>query len=327
MSPVVPSIKTSQPQEIQLPSSPVPTIQPSPAAPSPTPTAPAAAPCLGDLCVVPGSLFLQNPISPPDNDVVDQTYRFGSTQSGMRDPHHGVEFLNRFGTPVQAAGDGVVVVAGTDLDPTSAHGEWPITFYGPYSNFYGNLVVIEHPLPASVQQAFPEMTGPIYSLYGHLSEIAVQVGQSVQAGQRIGSVGMAGIATGSHLHFEVRLGENSYKASRNPELWLAPRLDSDGQPMGALAGRFLDSYGDYLEMPSITIQRLPGGPDGPSDFQVALITYEEKGLVGQPPFLESFGLGSLPAGQYRLSFPMGGLREELVQIYPGQLTVVTFRAE
>jgi hypothetical protein len=242
----------------------------------------------------------------------------------MRDPHHGVEFLNRFATPVLAAADGVVVVAGGDLQPTSLQGAWPITFYGPYSNFYGNLVVIEHAVPPALLEVFPDMPKPVYTLYGHLSEISVQVGQPVQAGQEIGKVGQAGIATGPHLHFEVRLGENTYKASRNPELWLRPLPGANGQAMGAIAGRFIGMYGDSLEMDSIVLQHLPQGPDGPSDFEVTVMTYEDKGLRDQPPWLESFAVSELPAGLYRVSFPMGGLRRELVQVLPGQLTVVTF---
>ena len=296
--------------------------------PSPTaPSAPLPGPCLDDLCSYSGPLFLRRPIDPPANDNVDTTYRFGSTQSGVRDPHHGVEFLNGFGTPVLAAAEGVVAVAGTDVDPISPHGAWPILFYGPYSNFYGNLVVIEHPLPDAIQAAFPDLAGPLYTLYGHLSEISVQPGQLVQPGQEIGRVGMAGIATGSHLHFEVRLGENSYKTSHNPELWLAPHPDESGELMGALAGRFIDSFGNSQEMPDIVLQRLPDGADEPSDFKVTVLTYEEQVLIGQPPFGDSFGVGDLPAGLYRISFPMGGLRQELVQVYPGQLTVVTFRAQ
>jgi hypothetical protein len=186
-------------------------------------------------------------------------------------------------------------------------------------------VVIEHKAPEALLQAMPDMPQPIYTLYGHLSEIEVQVGQQVSAGQQIGRVGQAGIATGSHLHFEVRLGENTYKASHNPELWLTPHTDAKGQPMGAIAGRFLDSYQNSQEKDSIVLQHLPAGPDGPVDFEVTVMTYEEKGLVGQPPWLESFGVGDLPAGWYQISFPMGGLRQELVQVLPGQLTVVTFR--
>lgn len=324
------SVPTAQPV---FADSPTPQTQPSnppiPAVSSPAPAAGnvAAPPCLDDLCTVSGVLFLQRPIDPSNNDSVETTYRFGSTQSGMRDPHHGVEFLNGFGTPVLAAADGKVVVAGSDLDPISPHGAWPILFYGPYSNFYGSLVVIEHTLPKAVQASYPDLQGPLYTLYGHLSEISVTTGAQVKAGQQIGRVGMAGIATGSHLHFEVRLGENTYAASRNPELWLQPHASGSGDLNGAIAGHFLDSFGGSAEKDSIILQHLPNGPDGKSDFEVTTLTYEEKGLRDQPPYLESFGLGDLPAGLYRISFPMDGLRQELVEVLPGQLTVAVFRPQ
>jgi murein DD-endopeptidase MepM/ murein hydrolase activator NlpD len=288
---------------------------------------PTTAPCLPDLCTYSSQFFLNRPIAPPNNDRVDLTYRFGSTQSGRREPHHGVEFLNPIGTPVLAAADGVVVVAGDDRQPTSQRGVWPITFYGPFSYFYGNLVVIEHQSPAALLQAFPNMPQPIYTLYAHLSEVSVQVGQQVKAGQEIGKVGMTGIAEGNHLHFEVRLGENTYKNSHNPELWLKPHLDENGQSLGALAGRILDSYNSNISVESLVLEHLPDGPEKPNDYEVHLLPYEEKFLIGQPPWLESFGLGDLPAGWYRLSFPRFGVQQLLVQVYPGQMTVVTIRVK
>jgi len=324
---------TQTPSATRSPEAPVDSngVQPLSATPIETTSPPAQTPtgalCQLDLCSYSSPLFLHRPIDPPGNDTVDITYRFGSTQSGQRDPHHGVEFLNSLGTPVLAAGDGTVVVAGNDFDPISPRGAWPILYYGPYYNFYGNLIVIEHPLSAELKNDFPDLTGPFFTLYGHLSEIDVQVGQQVKTGQMIGKVGMTGIATGSHLHFEVRIGENSYKASRNPELWLIPHTDKNGQLNGAIAGRFLSAYNEYLEMPSIVLQHLPDGPEGPVDFEVTVTTYEEKSLIGQPPFQESFGIGDLAPGLYRLSFPMGGLRQELVTIFPGQLTVITFRSQ
>lgn len=306
---------------------PAPTILPAATLTSTATALPVPTPCPPGMCTYISQFIFRRPIAAPGNSQVDVTYRYGSTQGRRRDPHHGVEFLNPGGTPVLAAADGVVVVAGDDRQPVSPHGAWPILFYGPYSYFYGNLVVIEHPLPAEFQRGWPETAGPLYTLYAHLSEISVQAGQVVQAGQEVGKVGMTGVATGNHLHFEVRLGENSYKQSRNPELWLIPGVDEKGQLLGALAGRVLDGFGSSVELTDIVLRHLPNGPDQPHGREFYLMTYEEKNLRSQPPFLESFAAGDLPPGWYKLTFPYLGLQEILVQVFPGQLTVLTLRPE
>ncbi len=305
-----------------FPLSPTPSPLPPALSPSPSPLSPDLTPsplslvlsptpaqqsCAGppDLCLYSGVFPFQRPIGPGGRRHIDVTYRFGRTQGGLRDPHHGVELLNSFGTPVLAAGDGVVVMAGDDLK----------TRVGLYFNFYGSLVVIQHDLPGYAE--------PVFTLYGHLSKILVKAGQRVSAGQPIGAVGMSGAATGSHLHFEVRLGENTYQASRNPELWLAPLPDEDGRQGGALAGRILDADGGYLAVPNIVVEYLPDR-DQPAAWETYVGTYEEKKLVGLPPFEENFALGDLPTGWYRLSFVQYGMQSRLVQVLPGQLTVVTF---
>ena len=56
---------------------------------------------------------------------------------------------------------------------------------------YGKLVTIKHP-------------DGHFSLYGHLSEVLTNPGNSVDAGELIGRVGSTGLATGPHLHFEWR---------------------------------------------------------------------------------------------------------------------------
>jgi len=290
--------------------------------PSPSATAAELLPtaCPPDLCTYSSQYFLDRPIAAVGNDSVDVTYRFGSTQSGRRDPHHGVEFLNGSGTPVLAAANGLVVVAGEDRQPTSDQGVWPITFYGPYSYFYGNLVVIEHQVPQGLLLSFSELPQSVYTLYGHLSEISAQVGQQVVAGQEIGRVGMTGVAEGSHLHFEVRLGENSYEASRNPELWLKPHKDENGRLMGGIAGSLVDSYGNNLQLSSIVLEHLKDGNDQTDGFQVTLLSYEEKALIGLSPWEESFGIGDLETGLYRISYPYQGLQQRIVEVFPGQLT-------
>lgn len=88
--------------------------------------------------------------------------------------HPGADIANRAGPPVYAAAGGTVVVAG-----------WPDN-YG-----YGNRVVVDH--------------GNGYqTLYAHLSNIYVSVGQSVSRGQSVGKMGSTGRSTGTHLHFEIR---------------------------------------------------------------------------------------------------------------------------
>jgi murein DD-endopeptidase MepM/ murein hydrolase activator NlpD len=60
--------------------------------------------------------------------------------------------------------------------------------------------------------------GGVVSYYAHLSRVMVDPGQVVGAGQRLGSVGTTGNATGPHLHFEVRVGG----VARDPEAFLGP---------------------------------------------------------------------------------------------------------
>ncbi|TVR02845.1 MAG: M23 family metallopeptidase [Spirochaetaceae bacterium] len=88
--------------------------------------------------------------------------------------HLGIDLAAPIGTPVASSGAGRVAFAGERI----------IT---------GNSVVIEH-LPG------------MFGLYYHLDSIEVQVGQVVQRGDLIGTVGMTGLATGPHLHWEFRVG-------------------------------------------------------------------------------------------------------------------------
>ena len=66
---------------------------------------------------------------------------------------------------------------------------------------YGNAVEIDH-------------GNGLTTLYGHASELLVQPGQSVEAGQEIARVGSTGRSTGAHLHFEVRLGGRAIDPSK-----------------------------------------------------------------------------------------------------------------
>ncbi|RDT03357.1 ATP-binding cassette domain-containing protein [Burkholderia contaminans] len=93
--------------------------------------------------------------------------------------HTGVDLAAPSGTPVDAAADGVVSFVGTD------------------PGGYGRYVIVDHADGYS-------------TYYAHLSAFAhgLKTGETVKQGQRIGSVGMTGAATGPHLHFEVRVANN-----------------------------------------------------------------------------------------------------------------------
>jgi murein DD-endopeptidase MepM/ murein hydrolase activator NlpD len=277
-APVMPS-PTDPPaaaQETAPPEQPVPTEVPSeapPTSPPPEQTAPEPAPpaggetiqpCSGETCTASGSFLLVRPVGANGRVEIDPSNRFGEYQKRTRDSHHGVDFLNSTGTPVVAAADGVVVAAGDDHT----------TGYGLNPDSYGNLVILKHSLPGIAE--------PVFTLYAHLSEVGVQVDQQVTAGQEIGKVGMSGMVSGSTLHFEVRVGDNQYGLARNPELWLAPRPDETGQPMGALAGRVVDAEDKPLEVTNVVLERL-GGPGQPALDQYYLRTYSDKDQVGLSP--------------------------------------------
>jgi len=170
-------------------------------------------PCTEVVCVESGSFWLTRPIDPAGRVTIDPSYRFGDYRQSTQLTHRGVDFLNSTGTSVIAAADGIVVVAGDDLN----------TPYGPRKDYYGKLVILEH--------NFPGLDQPLFTLYSQLSDVLVEEGQSVAAGEEIALVGMTGAVPGSTLHFEVRLGENSYQTTRNPELWLQLLSDERGQQL------------------------------------------------------------------------------------------------
>lgn len=106
------------------------------------------------------------------------TSRFSSARLhpilGTMRAHQGVDFAAPMGTPIHAAGNGRIAFRG-------------------WQQGYGNVVIIQHDTHHS-------------TLYGHMSRFASeQVGQHVGQGQTIGFVGMTGLATGPHVHYEFRV--------------------------------------------------------------------------------------------------------------------------
>jgi murein DD-endopeptidase MepM/ murein hydrolase activator NlpD len=85
--------------------------------------------------------------------------------------HPGVDFSAPPGTPILAAGDGLVLRA-------------------EYDSAYGNFIEIAH-------------ADQFISKYAHASKVHVKAGQRIQRGQVIAEVGNTGRSTGPHLHYEI----------------------------------------------------------------------------------------------------------------------------
>jgi murein DD-endopeptidase MepM/ murein hydrolase activator NlpD len=132
--------------------------------------------------------------------------------------HKGIDYAAPMGTPVRAAGDGRVGYAGP-------------------KGGYGNVVEIEH-------------SRSITTVYGHLSRFAkgTRAGAHVTQGQVIAYVGMTGLATGPHLHYEYRING----VFKNPQTVPLP----DASPIEA---RFRE---DFLakSAPLLTTLQAPIGP-------------------------------------------------------------------
>jgi len=256
------------------------TATPTPTAtvtPTPSPTSTATPLPSQSPAIIDGHFWFQRPISPEVTDWVAHFYPYGSTANGQHPIHHGVEFVNEIGTPILAAGSGRVVAAGPD----------DTRVFGPKTDFYGLLVVIEMDLRYHGQ--------PLYTLYGHMSKVLVEEGDRVEPGQPIGRVGMSGVALGPHLHFEVRIGQDTYAHTGNPELWLQPRPGN-----GTLAARVLDRSGRPVYEAKATIQRA----DEQKIFREAT-TYPRTEVNPDDEWQENLVLGDLPAGEWRLAVRVG----------------------
>ncbi len=111
--------------------------------------------------------------------------------TNRRKLHKGVDYRAPRGTPVFAAGPGVVRVARR-------------------KSGYGRVIMLDH--GAGVE-----------TRYAHLQSIEVDAGEHVSAGTRIGSVGSTGRATGPHLHFELRIDGDAH----DPQEVLGPLLSTE----------------------------------------------------------------------------------------------------
>ncbi len=245
----------------------------------------------------------QRPVLPTDNPHLDQTYTYGSTMGGNFQQHQGVEFNVPEGTLIHAIGNGQVAFAGE-------------------AEAGALTVVIRHDDPIDGEL--------VWSTYFHNSELLVESGQRVTAGQPIARAGNTGRATNDHLHLEIHTTpadadvdvvvspEERYPPfTRNPQLWLEPLPGT-----GVIAGRVFNAAGEPVPGARVYGVRKPEPTETPFSFAE---TYEDRANP-DPVFQEHFAIGDVPAGEYVLGVEIGGRKAwRNVIVEPGRVTEVEFQ--
>ena len=242
--------------------------------------------------------YFSRPIPSGEVNWPHPRFRYGGTFFGEESTHTGVDLGAKRDTPVLAAGSGEVVWTGYGLYRGVPDPEDP----------YGLAIAIRHD--------FGYQGETLYTVYAHLATSDVWRGQLVEDGQVIGTVGETGHASGPHLHFEVRLGENYYFSTRNPELWMVPP-----EGWGVLAGRVLDNRGRPLPEQVVKVTSVDTGQEW------EVWTYALGTVVSDSVYNENFVLGDLPAGPYQVDIEFGRRQTAWLFVLPGQTNFLVFRGD
>ena len=129
----------------------------------------------------------ESAVQPPDTSTVTGTYIWPTPSCTIVTSPYGNRPHPIFGTERFHSGIDIGAAAGASVLASDGGTVTVAT----YSSSYGNYVMIYH-------------SNGTYTLYAHMSSLAVSAGQTVTQGQTIGYVGSTGWTTGPHLHFEIR---------------------------------------------------------------------------------------------------------------------------
>ena len=241
--------------------------------------------------------YFKRPIAADEVNWPLANYRYGATYFGVENIHTGIDIDATRGTPVLAAAPGEVVGAGYGLYLGNGSPNDP----------YGLAVTIRH--------NFGYQGKYLYTVYAHMDEISAIKGQWVNTGDPIGFVGNTGNTTGPHLHFEVRLEENSYFWTRNPELWLTPP-----EGMGILVGTLRNTNGSYLTSQGVNVINRQTGQ------RWTIFSYGGTTVRSDDYYNENMVLSDLPAGEYEVIIDyLENTYRLTILIHPGAITYFSFR--
>ena len=305
-SPTPAASATALPTATPLPSPTSPaTPTPNPAVglpcPDPAPIKPdyAAYALTADLWPTPDAAAPLPPLSlanPLPNAGRNAGYPYGSDGSGRYLLHNGLDMADEDDALAVAPGDGTIVLARDDVDE----------LFGWRCDWYGQVVVLRLDETHDGQ--------PVYVLFGHVKDVQVVEGQRVARGEPLAREGTAGVATVAHLHLEVRVGANTFGATRNPLLWLEPWSGS-----GVIAGRLVEPEGSAWQGVTVTLIDKDG----------ALLntwTYldDPDHLIRPDPALgENFAFGPVAEGRYTVFVELQGEEyRQPVEVRDGQVTTL-----
>lgn len=303
-----------------------PPTQPPPASPTPAPSATADLAGVGLPCPAtppPKPEYTRYGVSaepwptpdpaapPPPLSLADPLptggrnmgYPYGSDGSGRYLLHNGLDMADEDDALAVAAADGTVIVARDDEDE----------MFGWRCDWYGQLIVLH------LDEAWQEQ--PVYILYGHITDVAVSEGQRVERGEPVARQGTAGVAVVPHLHLEVRVGSNTFGATRNPLLWLQPW--SGG---GVIAGRLVDADGRAWE--GVTVTLIDRAGESPFLNTWTYLDDPDHLIRPDPALAENFVFGPVSAGTYDVYVRLQDVEyRQTVEVEAGTLSIVEIVTE